>query len=537
MANRAQRALRSLAEGAGRLLLGEGDTSAWGSSGKPSVADQALERRGSLAGGIFKSGDDKARVKAFTEDQLTQETYDAMEHDPIVRICQRFRKASIQEAPRKCEGPDTRTAAIVEAVMAPHWDSLFDSCVRTGLFRGFAPHEIVWERGDIEITYTPEAEEIEPGAVDDDGMPIEAKPSKPVTETVNVWKIARFKPIQPANIINVLMDRVEHLAGFTPVSPGDDVRVEDAAVFWFQHNGRWAGAGYFGEPDGASVFDPWYRKRVLQDALQTWAKRFGKPIPLIGFAPGEQPDNSTDGNGQPILGTGTSNATVAAQRVDGLLDQDDPGIWYPTGATMDSEGNAGEWKIEFLELKGDGAKVYMDAIAYCDVQISYAMLTPEKTYSGEGTTGTYAMAQTHKDVADTITVGDLKEILTAVNKQLVPTIVKLNLGPDEASPQYTTPGLDDARQLRLWQVLETVLGRAIATGAVEMDWDEIDDLGLPVKNVNKEASVVESPTDPTKGTSAMDMSEATLLLSEIREATTALKAGKQASRLAEVVNA
>jgi hypothetical protein len=527
--------LRSLAKGAGRLLLGDADTSAWGSSGHPSTADQALQRRGSLAGAIFRTTDKSARVAAFSEDKITQETYDAMEKDPIVRICQRFRKASILEAPRKCEGPDPRTEAIVEAVLAPHWDAIFDSCTRTGLFRGFAPHELVWERGDIEITYTPDTEQIQPGAVDAQGMEIVPDKAEPITETVNVWKIARLKPIQPANIISVQMDRVEHLAGFTPVSPGDPIRVEDAAVFWFQHQGRWAGAGYFGEPDGAAVYDPWYRKRILADAMQTWAKRFGKPIPHIGFAPGEQPDNRVDSNGQPIPGTGTSNATVAAEMVNDLLEMDDPGIYYPTGATVDADGNAGEWKIDFLELHGDGAKVYLDAIHYYDTQISYAMLTPEKTYSGEGTTGTYAMSQTHKDVADTITVGDLKEILAAVNKQLVPTIVKLNLGPDEPSPQYTTPGLDDARQLRLWQVLQTVLGRAIATGAVEMDWDEIDDLGLPVKNVSKEASVVESPTDPTKGTSAMDMSEATLLLAEIREATVALKADKQVARLKEAI--
>ena len=474
-------------------------------------------------------------MPAFSEDKIDQETYDAMEVDPIVRICQRFRKASIQEAPRKCEGPSPRTAALVEAIMAPHWDALFDSCVRTGLFRGYAPHEDVWERGDIEITYTPDTEQVEPGAVDAQGMPIIPDKAEPITETVNVWKIARLKPIQPANIISVEMDRVEHLAGFTPVSPGTPVRVEDAAVFWFQHQGRWAGAGYFGEPDGAAVYDPWYRKRILADALQTWAKRFGKPIPHIGFAPGEQPDSAVGEDGRAVPGSGTSNATIAGQMVKDLLEQDDPGIWYPTGSTMDSEGNAGEWKIDFLEMHGDGAKVYMDAIHYYDVQISYAMLTPEKTYSGEGTTGTYAMSQTHKDVADTITVGDLKEILAAVNKQLVPTIVKLNLGPDEPSPSYTTPGLDDARQLRLWQVLETVLGRAIATGAVEMDWDEIDDLGLPVKNVSKESTVVENPTDPTKGTSAMDMSEATLLLAEIREATTALKAGRQETRLKEAI--
>ena len=539
---------------------------AGGASSTPSTEDTVAQEAGSHAGPQW--GNTDARIGTYNLDTIAQDTYDLMEADPVIGLGLELRTLGLTASDWSCQGPDPKVAAYVEAVLEPIMPTLLRNCVFHGALRGCLPAELVWEKATTNVSYKESpVEDPKTGAlVDADGKPwdhfqnaapaappdgsapaqlaLAADPaakesvdpeagaevqgdnnspapkdaaniaaiakavgapkpppppppapkiakSKTVEEDIEGWKFAKFKPLSLKQVYAILIDGQENFCGFRCVTPNVDLRVEDSACFLFSHNPWPSISAFWGRPDGRRVYDAWYRKQYLEDCYVQYLQRFATPVTTIKYPEGEtrtgdQNKDIADGIG--LLLTQGGAATVSIPQREGL--------------------DVAQWGIEFQEA-ANAEDLYEKALLYYNTQMFRGMLIPDRMVTGEGATGSYAMSKTHRDVFMMAEDGLMAEVLNAINKQLVPLIVSNTFGEDVPMPQIVSTGLSEQKQMMLEQVLLAVLGgKAQAT---DIDMDALaDNLGIPLAQQDLSATTSNDPTQPEKGTAAIDAAESGL---------------------------
>ena len=502
-------------------------------AGSPNQTDQVAHVAGSLSSAIF--GDITQRIGTYKTNGLDQATYDQMMRDPQVALASELRKLTLLTilGSLDSKGSDPVVREYVMAVLRPIMPAILRYCADQGTLRGTLPAELVWENASTLITYVPEEspdtdEEYADGDPGDPNPPAtefvaqQAKPlpdalrvaggvdnkPAPVNATVQGWRIAKFKPLSLTNIIAILQDGLENFAGFRVVTPSVDILVEDAACFLYSHNLRTSYGSYmswFGEGDLERVYDAWFRKQVMLDAYSLYLQRLATPPTIVSF-----PQDRTTAEG-PV----DTNQKRALGIVDDLMNGGSAGITLP----KTDDATAAQWDVVFASVP-DAGMVYERALDRFNGEIFHGLIMTDKMATADGATGSYALAETHLDAFIMGVQGISEEILSAINKQLVPQIVNLTFGPDVAAPEITSAGLMDRKQ----EIIEQLLVPALRSGKIDFDYDALATMsGLPIKG-QQTGIVVSDPLDPSKGTAAVDASETTRkAMVELAEAAQAVK--------------
>ena len=442
-------------------------------------------------------GNTQARIGTYNQDSISQATYDLMMTDPHVALCADLKRLALMSIEHAVEGPNPRVNAYVDACFSTMKPAVLRYCADQGALRGTLPAELVWEYAPTSITYKVKDENQSTGpAAQDVVVPLNPK----VTEMIEGWRLAKFKPLSLLNLVSILEDGMENLAGLRCVTPSVDLPVEECAVFLFSHNLRSSLSSYmswFGEGELKRVYDAWYRKQVLQDAFMVWMQRMATPPAIVNYPPGSTADGDVA-----TIDTNSAKANDVGKTLrDGAA----------TFVTLPGREIAGEpitsvaqWQVEFAKVP-DAHNYYIDAFNWYNSQIAHGLLVTDKMATAEGATGSYSLSQTTLETFLMAIDGLAEEVLSAVNKQLVPNLVANTFGDSEPTPTITTPGLSEKKSKLLLQLIPMMA----RSGLITVDPEAVEDItGLPIMaNTPPSAVVTQQPTNPSAGTAAVDAAE------------------------------
>ncbi len=581
----------------------------------PSTEDKAAQQAGSYSTPWFGNVD--ARIGSYSQDKISQDTYDLMEADPVVGLALEIKTLALVPVEWSVSGPNPRTNAYVQAVLEPIMPSIIRNCVHRGAARGALPVELVWEWAKTSVSYVPNADPTDelvsqgwpelptdagwpdtakavavpgsvpeapadaatpaskaetmaeglqldgtttnsnssdwrmvqpgantdkqgypgPGEADDQGstegafnvfpfIPRRKAQTDPIDEIVEGYRIAKFKPLSLKQVYSILMDGNENFAGFRCVSPNVDLKVEDGSCFLYVHNPWPSISPFYGQADLRRAYDAWYRKNFLDDCFMNYLQRFATPPVLVKF-----PEGSTGGVDNKTIADGIALSLSSGGAVTASIPVSDP--------------TSPQWSIEIVTptAGSNGHDVYQVALDYYNTQILRGMLMGDKTATTSGGASGMnagAIAETHFDVFVMGEQGLLQEVMTAINKQIVPLIVRYTFGEDEPSPQVESFGIADKDKDKMMDLLAAALRGGAST--VELDVAALAErYGVPIKVKTQEplkvsetiqgtsvpvmpgspqaeapaesidsAPVVSAPTDPGSGTASIDASEGAL---------------------------
>jgi hypothetical protein len=154
----------------------------------------------------------------------------------------------------------------------------------------------------------------------------------------------------------------------------------------------------------------WYT-HFKKHNLKFWAiynERFGAPAVVGKYAPGTSEDERTK----------------LLEVIEAL--QSDTGVTLPE--TM---------ALEFLEARrsGDG-RTYRDFADWCNDEISKIVLGATLVASEGRRSGSLALGQVHQRIRSEYVESDAKILMDVVNRQLIPWLVRFNLGPEAPAPRW-----------------------------------------------------------------------------------------------------
>lgn len=439
----------------------------------PTTDDKALSASGSTVQAIF--GDTEKRIGVYNPDRIPEKTYDAMMRHFQVRYGMQIRTLLLTAPEWTCAGPDPLVAAYVRDVIEAIRIRLIRSCVRKGAGRGMAPFALVWERAETEVSY------------------LETDALEPTQKVVGGYRIRKCKSLQRANVAEILVNGVEDFAGFKLVTPSStELLVERGECFVFTHD--FEDGNHWGEGDLRAAYDPWYRQQVMWDQWCRYIERFATPPVKVKHPIGKASD-------------GTDYADLASALAASFLGEN------ATATLPQPEGKEEPgWDVEFMSMQTQqGGATFREALEWHDRAILRAVLMPDTAATQQQDTGSLALSQTHFDVMTLINDGLLDEIVDAVNRQLVPMIVRYTFGADTALPTVSTVGLTDETRAMLQRVLDAAMQKGIDPG---IDFAAIAErLGLPVHAAETGATTDE----------AVAASEARDALVAVREQAQALR--------------
>ena len=338
-------------------------------------------------------------------------------------------------APWDVDGPDEVVREYVRACMEPVWSGLIRSCVRTGVNEGCAPHELVWQRTETTITT------------------VDTETGDETDNTVAGWTLSKVKDIDPASLRSIWVNGLEEFDGYALTYPNTDLPRDKC--FHFATGVRFG--NYWGEGRLVAAYDPWYQYRILTALYMRFMARRTTPAVHVEFPAGESSD-------------GTSNAETARAIATGFQ-SDATSAW-----TQSQEGaDAAKWAINLIE-SGTVSSVpsaFLAGRKDMERRMMIALLTPEKILNGDA--GAFALAETHKDIWITGVEGTFAEIIEAVNKQIIPRIVRYTFG-DVPIPRIVPAGMSDSSR----QYLGGLFTELVKSGKVTVDADAIAErVGVP----------------------------------------------------------
>lgn len=162
----------------------------------------------------------------------------------------------------------------------------------------------------------------------------------------------------------------------------------------------------YGERLFSPCFWPWYFKKHAFKFWAIYTEKYGMPTAVGKYQPGASKEDK-----QNLL-----------DALDSLVQ--DAAVAIPSNSELD-----------FKETGGDKAEVHRLFLAFCNAEISKAILGQTLT-TEMGDTGSFSAAKVHQDVRDDIVESDAKMLMGAVNGQLIPPLVEFNYGPQKTYPEF-----------------------------------------------------------------------------------------------------
>lgn len=396
-------------------------------------------------------GDVEQRIGSYNPERIAQSTFAKMERHFTVRIGLALIYLPLLKVGWSLEGSDPKVNALVKAVLDPMWGSIVKSCARTGVSRGCAAHELVWEhRGGVRLV----------------------DPETDLDASVPAWVLAKVKDIDPASLQSITIDGLENFAGYK-LSVPSGLELDSEKCFHFTNElafGNWWGTSRL-----VGAYDPWYRHVLLWDQAMRYMERRGTPAVHVSFPPGQDAE-------------GNDNSTMAAAIAGGVT-TDDVAFWTPS-VKKDEAG----WDIKYVK-DDQRAQGFLEMLNAHAAWILRSLLIPDLMVSQDGATGSLALGRVHADMFADGEEGLLTDICEAVSDQIIPRIVRYNFGPNVEAPRIVPASMGDAEKLFAGEVFKL----AVTAGQAPLAIAKLADMvGIPVLDEPAPADGEESPPDPAK---------------------------------------
>lgn len=228
----------------------------------------------------------------------------------------------------------------------------------------------------------------------------------------------------------------------------------------------------------------WKTWSNLMDRLGLYTDRVAGATPLVEYPDGETTDAS---------GARRSNFDIARAIIDGLarargiampgvcLNGVDIAGMLRTGGKL---GDFRQWHIDFLESKDQHGQEFKELLTYCDQLLMRAWLVPERTATEAQKGGSRADSESHGDIALTVALQVLDDILLAWNRQIIDRVLTYNFGKSAKGTARTKKvAFDQVQQTFYQQFVQTVLSQPpnidLLLKAVDLP-QLIEEAGLPV---------------------------------------------------------
>ena len=258
----------------------------------------------------------------------------------------------------------------------------------------------------------------------------------------------------------------------------------------------WSYMPQFGNMYGTSrlrgCYNPWWMKKHLTRFLGVYYERQAQPL-LVGHAPG-------------VLEVREGGVTKNEDAMAIMLKIQKAFKAGATSASLPSDqydnGNL-KWTLEYLETTKDGQD-WIQALDYCNVQISRGMFVPDLTTQQNSQTGSRAMGDTHSDMFWAAEAAIFDEIKGCLDAYLLPQIVAYNFGTDAPACHFEYQ--ETSPNTVAW--LKQLVALLISGKRIMPDLEEISErLGLKLEEKEAQATapvVPGQPGDKAKGATGND---------------------------------
>jgi len=144
------------------------------------------------------------------------------------------------------------------------------------------------------------------------------------------------------------------------------------------------------------------------------------------------------------------------------------------------------WNVEYL-LDDKRAEQFLSYIKYLDVMKLRSVIVPERAFTQDTSTGSYAMAEAHADLFLLAEEGLISDCEDAINRYIIPPFVKYNFGMS-APPAIIdiAPITKENRQMLKEMVIEVMKAMAQNNEYFYFDIEKIaQELNVPIREIKK----------------------------------------------------
>lgn len=273
------------------------------------------------------------------------------------------------------------------------------------------------------------------------------------------------------------------------------VELSRAKSFLYTHDKE--ADNYYGRSRFENIRETAYTTwKELSKRHQQFAKKIASIIPVLHYPEGESEDEN---------GSVESNFELAKKAIfkmmqgDGIVIPNEFARWAEDLGRTTNPEKLRAWIFDFLEVKGNHLGPLVDSMRYQDSLMFRGILVPERT-AIEGQLGTKAEAGAHGAIAIIIADLTLREMLAAVNEQLIDCLLLLNWGAEAmGSVRARTIGLDPLTQAFFGRLVEKLL--SLPDLALQInnftDFDAIlREVGLPAPRKSEDGSELSTVREP-----------------------------------------
>lgn len=309
------------------------------------------------------------QIELYNPDKISMTVYKRMRNDGMINAGLQFCILPIQglEYDIECEDKDIRD--FHEEEMEKHYKTLIGKMLNSGLSYGYSPLEKVFE----------------------------AKDGK--------WVYDKFKD-PDVETIKILTTEKGSFSGFEQTTP-DIVQLKPDKCFVFTH--RLEHGNYYGIPRTKPAYQYWYAHNLMMLNMNRYMERKGDP-PRITRYP-EDKDTALRPNMKRAIELGEelrSGSDIALPNV------------------RDANGHF-VWDISY-HLDDQRVTMFLGCLKYLDALKLRAIIVPERTFTQDTGTGSYAMVQSHIDMFFLSAEGLISDCENAINHYVFPQTTKYNFG-------------------------------------------------------------------------------------------------------------
>ncbi len=336
----------------------------------------------------------EGKLRQSSSGGLPISTLKNMRKDAQVGLALRLAKAIFYTAQLFIEADDPGEEALLEEVLV---NRVLRKLLRTSLLAydfGFAAHEVVWEVGDVLVTFGP-----------GDG-----KGTKTFERLFLPHSLREIDPSQ----VTILRERESFkFAGYEVCQGGDPIVLAPESCFHYPHGSEFG--NLYGTSRMEPAYPPWHDYELARFYANVYFERSGAPQLKVSYPEGEE---SFDEDGAAL----EDPATHYSDTLSNMMKSSSV-LMVPS--TTDPVSKTRKWDLEYLKLDARGIE-FREWLAYLDVLKMRGCLVPERVATQEKGTGTHGMVEsqtrTFFDTAD----WDLEAWVGEVNDHLIPTFQRLN---------------------------------------------------------------------------------------------------------------
>ena len=375
-------------------------------------------------------------------------TYREMLADDTVKACLAFKKVlvhgrdwDIEPVGGKEAGEEAKKQAgfVMNALQELNWNKVMRETL-SGLDFGFSMGEIIWEVKEYK----------------DEGLKVMLKDIK----------------FRDPEFIKIDVDVHGNITGYRQMGgyTAEDIPIPADKVIHYTHQGLFG--NHYGISDLRAAYRAWWSKKFVTQFWNVFLERFGSPLTTMKYPTGASPE--LKGALQEIL------ASLSA-RSDILI---------PEGVT-----------VELIEATRGGTAAYGDALNYCDVGISRAVLVPALLGMGvDVKRGSDSQSRLHLRVLMKV-AGDIATDLEAIySEKIVKPMVDMNFPNVKEYPRFV---FRDYGEYEAIEIADSMINMFNA-GMMDADQNDINYmrsiLGAPLREEGDEDEVMRAPPPPV-GTS------------------------------------